>query len=77
MMGFQIYERRSVLVDDFDPDETRVTKEFPVSPVYLSEDKAKEEMKRLESVPERYHGDPISCYSYSEGYHIVPVGIVE
>lgn len=77
MMGFQIYERRSVLVDDFDPDEMRVDKDVPVSLVYLDEEECKEELERLKTKEQEYNGNPISCYSYSKGYYIKPVTIKE
>jgi len=77
MIGYQIYETRSILVDEFDPDETRVTKEFPVSPVYLSEDRCKEELEKKKSQEQRYCSNPISCESESLGFYMVPVKIEE
>lgn len=79
MIGYQIYERRSVVIDDDDPDEIRTIKEYQVSPVYLSEDKAKEEIERLKSnSPKEYSGGgPMTPCVYSEGFYIKPVTIEE
>lgn len=76
MVGYQIWQRCSELVDEFDPDETRVEKCYPYTNIYLNEDEANKKLKELNSKPLPYHGNPISCYSKTLEFYIKTVNIV-
>ena len=73
MKGYRIYEKRRELVDEFDPDETTVVKVYPVSDIFLSYERAKEEMSKMKP---HYYGNPISCYSEGIGFYIEEVNII-
>ena len=75
MTGYQIWQRCSELVDDFDPDETRVIKCYPYTDIYLNKDEADKKLEELNAGPKPWHGDPISCYSETLEFYIKPVNI--
>ena len=75
MIGYQIWEKCSELVDEFDPDETRVIKHYPYSDIYLDENKANKKLIELNSKPMPHQGNPIECYSEIIEFYIKPVNI--
>ena len=75
MKGYQIWEKCSELVDEFDPDETRIEKNYPYSDIYLDKEKVQERLDELNSKPLPYRGNPISCYSKTLKFYIKTVNI--
>ena len=75
MLGYQIWQKCSELVDEFDPDETRVIKYYPYSDIYLNEDEANKKLKEINEGPKPYYGNPICCYSETLEFFIKPVNI--
>ena len=74
MKGYRIYEQRRELVGIFDPNETKVVINYPVSDIFLSHEKAKEVMSKMK--PHNY-GDPRSHYSEGIGFYIEEVNIIK
>ena len=72
MKGYRIYEKRRELVDEFDPSETKIVNNYPVSDIFLSYESAEEEMSKMKP---HYDGNPISCYSEGIGFYIQEVNI--
>lgn len=75
MIGYQIWQRCSELVDEYDPDETRVEKCYPYTDIYLNEDEAKQKLKELNEDPKPYSGNPIQCYSETLEFYMRTVNI--
>lgn len=76
MTGYQIWERCSELLDEFDPDETRVEKCYPYTDIYLDKNKAEARLKELNEGPKPRHGNPINCYSYTIEFYIKTLNII-
>ena len=72
MKGYRIYEKRSELVDEYDPDESRIIKNYPVSDIYLTYKEAENEMSNMKPY---YLGNPINCWSKGIGFYIEMVNI--
>ena len=75
MVGYQIWQRCSELVDDYDPDESRVEKYYPYSDIYLNEDDANKKLEELNSKPLPWYGNPFSCYSKTLEFYIRKMNI--
>jgi len=75
MKAYQIWEKCSELVDEFDPNETRVEKNYPYSNIYLDKEKAQKKLDELNNKPLPWRGDPISCYSETLKFYIKEVNI--
>ena len=76
MIGYQIWKECSALVNEYDPDETRVTIHYPCSDVYLDENKANEKLTELNVKPLPSSSSPISCYSKTLQYYIKRINII-
>lgn len=77
MIGYQIWEECSELLDEFDPNETRVEKNYPYSKIYLDKEKAQDKLDELNSKLLSWRGSPISCYSRTLRYYIKQISIIE
>ena len=75
MTGYQIWQKCSELVDEFDPNETRVIKCYPYSDVYLDKDEANQKLKELNEGQKPYCGNPIVCISETLEFYIRPISI--
>lgn len=75
MKAYQIWKKCGELVDEFDPNETRVEKNYPYSDIYLDKEKAQKKLGELNSKPLPWRGDPISCYSETLKFYIKEVNI--
>ena len=75
MLGYQIWQKCSELVDEFDPDEIRVIKCYPYTDIYLNKDEADKKLKELNEGPKPYSGNPIQCYSETLEFYMRTVNI--
>lgn len=75
MKAYQIWKKCSELVDEFDPNETRVEKNYPYSDIYLDKEKSQEKLDELNSKSLSWCGSPISCYSETLKFYIKEVNI--
>ncbi len=77
MKGYQIWEKCSELVDEFDSNETRVIKHYPYTSIFLNKEQAQTKLEELYSKPLPWRGNPISCYSETLEFYIKEVNIIE
>lgn len=76
MIGYQIWQKCSELVDEFDTNNTRVTKYYPYTDIYLNKDKAQKKLDELNSKPKPWRGNPFACYSETLDFYIREITII-